>query len=147
MTVTSDLHILKSPTWTEISPPLRSTTPHTHKQTNTHTNTHTRLHTVICSEFRCKQDVGVSPGQSAAFPGPQSALLPPPLRGNELRTVGRANRTSRQQDQDNRHTGAMMEDGGREAQRDRWRERDRQGGEGETERWEIKGEEETNKRR
>lgn len=82
--------------------------------------------------LRCKQDVVVSPGQSAAFPGPQSALPLPPPRGNELRTAGRRSRTSKQQDQENRHTGAMMEAGGseRERERDGWR----RGEEGEMER-------------
>lgn len=63
----------------------------------------------------CRQAARVSPGQSAAFPGPQSTglLLLLPLRGNELRATGTSSRTSRQQNQENRHSGAMME-GGRE---------------------------------
>lgn len=40
------------------------------------------------------------------MPGPQSALPP---RGKELRTAGSRSRTSQQRDQENRHTGAMME--------------------------------------
>lgn len=64
--------------------------------------------------------VSSSPGQSAVFPGTQSALLL--LRGNEVRTLGRTSRTSRQENWQDWESGAMMgvkaRDGGVEKETD-----------------------------